>query len=466
MSLPNRNFSRSVAQTACLLAALSMPATGFAQTSPLESRVATSGKLTVAERLELVNIADPDAELECSNVESDNCKRRVSLASARIAETPPEDFATQDQSKAYRLLAGWAKRRGDEIDAARAETAERRERRAVAAADLEGDAARLEELIETVETETVTERTTRSSAQDAAEEGNNNKKVLTALGIVGAAVVAGSLLNNGDEVVEQQGDRLVVRRDGELVVRKDENELLRRPGSDVKTERFNDGSSRTTVVKPNGTQIVTIRDANGDTIRRTRVLQNGREVVLFDDSADAEAPIDEVALGNARATTVDYTGTDVAALRRALANQDAGITRRFSLRQVRNNARVRNLVPQIDLDGINFATGSAAIRPREAQDLARLGDTIRAFIDENPGEVFLIEGHTDAVGAEVYNLALSDRRAESVALALTEYFAVPPENLVVQGYGERFLKVSTQAEERANRRAVVRRITPLLNARR
>ncbi|KKL12293.1 hypothetical protein LCGC14_2537190, partial [marine sediment metagenome] len=62
-----------------------------------------------------------------------------------------------------------------------------------------------------------------------------------------------------------------------------------------------------------------------------------------------------------------------------------------------------------------------------------------------------------------YNLALSDRRAESVALALTEYFAVPPENLVVQGYGERFLRVQTEGSEQANRRATVRRITPLLN---
>ncbi|MCB2132755.1 MAG: OmpA family protein, partial [Rhodobacteraceae bacterium] len=78
-------------------------------------------------------------------------------------------------------------------------------------------------------------------------------------------------------------------------------------------------------------------------------------------------------------------------------------------------------------------------------------------------EVFLIEGHTDAVGSAAYNLALSDRRAESVALALTEYFEVPPENLVVQGYGEAFLKVQTDADERANRRAAVRRITPLLS---
>jgi len=76
--------------------------------------------------------------------------------------------------------------------------------------------------------------------------------------------------------------------------------------------------------------------------------------------------------------------------------------------------------------------------------------------------MFLIEGHTDTVGADAMNLALSDRRAESVALALTEFFRVPPENMVVQGYGEQFLKVAREGDVRANRRAAVRRITDLL----
>jgi len=46
----------------------------------------------------------------------------------------------------------------------------------------------------------------------------------------------------------------------------------------------------------------------------------------------------------------------------------------------------------------------------------------------NPDEVFLIEGHTDAVGSDVDNLSLSDRRASSVAQILSETFGVPPEN--------------------------------------
>jgi len=84
-------------------------------------------------------------------------------------------------------------------------------------------------------------------------------------------------------------------------------------------------------------------------------------------------------------------------------------------------------------------------------------------LDWQPNEVFLIEGHTDAVGSEEDNLSLSDRRAEAVATTLTQTFDVPPENLVTQGYGEQSLKVQRQEAERGNRRVSIRRITPLLS---
>ena len=76
--------------------------------------------------------------------------------------------------------------------------------------------------------------------------------------------------------------------------------------------------------------------------------------------------------------------------------------------------------------------------------------------------MFLIEGYTDAVGADIDNLSLSDRRAQSVATVLTQNFQVPPENLTTQGYGEQNLKVNTQNASRENRRVTVRRITPLI----
>ena len=84
------------------------------------------------------------------------------------------------------------------------------------------------------------------------------------------------------------------------------------------------------------------------------------------------------------------------------------------------------------------------------------------MLKNDPSETFLIEGHTDAVGSDESNLVLSDERAESVARVLTDAFAIPPENLSTQGYGERYLKVRTDGPSQENRRVTIRRITSLV----
>ena len=89
---------------------------------------------------------------------------------------------------------------------------------------------------------------------------------------------------------------------------------------------------------------------------------------------------------------------------------------------------------------------------------------MRDIANRNPGEVFLIEGHTDAVGSDVDNLSFSDRRAQAVADVLSQQFGMPRENLVTQGYGKQFLLIPSDGPERRNRRVVIRRITPLLQA--
>ncbi|MBM7070201.1 OmpA family protein [Actibacterium sp. 188UL27-1] len=324
----------------------------------------------------------------------------------------------------------------------------------------------------TVETETVTEADIRSSTQDfdtdanaSIREDDDDEGLSTAqklaIGVAGAAIV-GSILKNGDRVMTNSGDRVVVQRDdGGLQVLKDDDVLLRRPGSEVQTRTFDDGSTLTTVLRPDNTRIVTIRDFNGQVLRRTRILPDGREIVLFDDTRDA-APVEISELPQA-VPKVRSDEAELDDLRAALQAQDIGLERRFTLQQIRQIRAVRELAPEIELTTVTFETGSAAIRATEAEELRDLGVTIRQQIADNPGEVFLIEGHTDAVGDASYNLALSDRRAESVALALTEYFDVPPENMIVQGYGEANLKVVTSQAERLNRRASVRRITDLLS---
>ncbi|AUH33879.1 OmpA family protein [Paracoccus tegillarcae] len=340
---------------------------------------------------------------------------------------------------------------------------------------------------ETVDEQEITEANSRSSADDfeaslrgaleqagqltgatndqqqanaAADDGGDNdlaKALILGLG----AVAVGQMLNNNRQVALSTDDRVVVTRaDGSQEVIKDEVALLRQPGSTVTTENFDDGSSRTIVTREDGSKVVTIRDADLRVLRRTLISTDGTSTMLIDDTADVR-PVDVASLpAPAEAQTSDGAMSEDEL--RAALQRESVIDRRFTLGQVRNIPEVRALVAPVNIDAITFDTGSAAINPDQARQLSGLGSVIQDAIANNPREIFMIEGHTDTVGADAMNLALSDRRAESVALALTEYFDVPPENMVVQGYGEQFLKVRSEGDIRDNRRASVRRITDLL----
>ena len=51
-------------------------------------------------------------------------------------------------------------------------------------------------------------------------------------------------------------------------------------------------------------------------------------------------------------------------------------------------------------------------------------------------ERIVVEGHTDSLGVEAYNLDLSRRRAQSVAKYLTEKFKIAPDKVFSMGFGQ------------------------------
>ena len=245
---------------------------------------------------------------------------------------------------------------------------------AAAAAAAAPEAAAEAEVEETV----VTEESARSSSEDfqtaitredAAsnddDDDDDSRETLQralAAGLAGAALAA--ILNQGGQVTADSGDRVVVQQgDGGLRLFRDENALLRQPGARVRTETFDDGSTRTIVRRDDGSEVVTIRAADGTLLRRTRILPDGREVLLIDDMEQFQ-PVEIARLPDAPRNSVRYTG-DEEELRAALAramSQDVG--RSFSLRQIREIDRVRYLAPEIEIDEITFASGSAAIQAR------------------------------------------------------------------------------------------------------
>jgi outer membrane protein OmpA-like peptidoglycan-associated protein len=334
----------------------------------------------------------------------------------------------------------------------------------------------------TATTEVVTDETSRSATQEftaapqvVAPGKKNRLSDLEKAGLVGlGALVVGAIITQGNrtadteqpqqQVISNTGDRVIVQRpDGNYQVYKDDDALLRRPGNTLRTETYKDGSTLTTVDRGDGTQIVTIRNATGRVLRRAHYDNNGVETVLFNDlEPEREIVISSLPKPRERSVVISTQDGD-AAMKAALARrQIEKIGRTFSLRQVRDIPQVRHLAAVIDVDKITFASGSAALTTAEVNALSDLGTAMLSILDGNKNEVFLIEGHTDATGAAAMNLALSDRRAETVALALTQYFDIPPENMVVQGYGETELLIDTQADEKRNRRVGVRIITPLL----
>jgi OmpA-OmpF porin, OOP family len=275
----------------------------------------------------------------------------------------------------------------------------------------------------------------------------------------------------GRTVFTEPGRIIVQDPGGQSFIRHDEMERFRYGARDIETQR--DGEdTRTIVIRPDGSEIITVVGRDGQLRRRIRRDREGREIIIIDNSyrdpgavggfyVDLPPPVIRIPMDryivDSEAAPPDLIYDTM------IAPPVERIARRYSLDEIRYSPSVRQLMPSIDLDTINFETGSWEIPPDQAAKLQAIADGLNRAISRNPREVFLIEGHTDAVGSDVDNLSLSDRRAESAAELLTQQFQVPAENLTSQGYGKQYLKIPTDGPERRNRRVTIRRITPLLN---
>ncbi|WP_454002449.1 OmpA family protein [Afipia felis] len=288
----------------------------------------------------------------------------------------------------------------------------------------------------------------------------------------------------GRTIITEPGRVIVRDPNGQSFIRHNDVDRFRYGARDVRVDRQGN-DHRTVVVRPDGSQIITLTDDRGNLMRRSRRGPDGREVVIIDNrrhggpgfGAGLAAGMVAGAIGGYFVSLpppvlhipqdryiVDADGAPPDLIYDTLIAPPVDrLERPYSLDEIRYSPSVRQRMPSIDLDSINFETGSWDIPPDQAAKLQVIADGMNRAIQRNPQTVFLIEGHTDAVGNDVDNLSLSDRRAEAAAELLTQQFGVPPENLTSQGYGEQYLKISTDGPERRNRRVTVRNITPLLH---
>ncbi|MEU3455433.1 OmpA family protein [Micromonospora sp. NPDC006766] len=93
-----------------------------------------------------------------------------------------------------------------------------------------------------------------------------------------------------------------------------------------------------------------------------------------------------------------------------------------------------------------FAFGKADLTPAARARLVEIAEQLRA---EAKGNV-RIDGHTDSIGSEQSNLALSRRRAETVRAELARLLDGAPVHFVVQGFGEARPVAPNQVDGRDN----------------
>ena len=101
---------------------------------------------------------------------------------------------------------------------------------------------------------------------------------------------------------------------------------------------------------------------------------------------------------------------------------------------------------ELVLEGVEFETNSATLRPVSQAVLNRVAESMRAW----PEVRVEIGGHTDSRGSDAHNLDLSRRRAESVREYLVAA-GVAPSQLATQGYGESAPIADNATEDGRNR---------------
>jgi outer membrane protein OmpA-like peptidoglycan-associated protein len=96
---------------------------------------------------------------------------------------------------------------------------------------------------------------------------------------------------------------------------------------------------------------------------------------------------------------------------------------------LQTNDSARGLI--VNMSDVLFDTGSFTLKPGAREKLAKVSGILLA----HPGLTMQIEGHTDSVGGDAFNVKLSEQRADSVKDFLGEQ-GVSLSSITAQGFGK------------------------------
>jgi outer membrane protein OmpA-like peptidoglycan-associated protein len=193
-----------------------------------------------------------------------------------------------------------------------------------------------------------------------------------------------------------------------------------------------------------------------------RVYIADREVEIATAQAQTRYLEDQRAgiIADRAAAQLDSRTREVDMAREATADareENAELQRQIDALQARPTDR--GLV--LTLGDVLFESGRAELKPGAASNLGQLV----AFLAKYPSRTVAVEGHTDSVGGDDYNLGLSQRRADSVRTQLVSR-GVDAARITSMGAGESSPVAGndTAAGRQQNRRVEVIISNPALAA--
>jgi outer membrane protein OmpA-like peptidoglycan-associated protein len=144
---------------------------------------------------------------------------------------------------------------------------------------------------------------------------------------------------------------------------------------------------------------------------------------------------------------------------KVLPTDPASRKRGFSFKQITEveKAQVEQsaMMGQLPTENIEvfFGYKSDQVTHQAAEQLDALGRALSS--PELAKYQFVLVGHTDAKGGEIYNKTLSERRAMNSRLYLIEKFGIEPNRLVSYGRGKAALKNTQDPFAAENRRVQI-----------